>query len=286
MQLEPVPQLSIAPARPAPTTPLQIRVLVADASDDIRRQFKDDFMAADPTVAFFEAPDGRSALEILKRELIDLCLIDRKLPRADGPLLVREVQQPDLGTVFVLLSDKLISSWPEIACQIRAYEVLLKPPGPARVEKLLGVLRRMKAEARALVALESTALAAVVCRMLETTRFTLRVDVVHRGDAVLRRLGPSYDFVLLDTALPDMMGIEVAARIRAQDAQVGVIMTGRAAFPAQSFLRELGVSTYLRQPFDMFELENALHRVFGLWQPYLLSALQRSRARASSRVPA
>ncbi len=212
------------------------------------------------------------------------CLIDRTLPRVDGHLLLQQVQQPHLRTVFVLLSDKLVSSWPEIASQVRAYEVLLKPPGQARVEKLLGVLQRMKTAARVLIALENPASAAVVVRMFEAARFTLVPDVVERADVVLRRIEQSYDFVLLDTTLPDMIGIEVAARIRERDPRVGIIMTGRGAFPAESFLRELGVSAYLRQPFDALALENALHKVFGLWQPYLQSALMRSRARASARA--
>ncbi len=199
-------------------------------------------------------------------------------------LLVQQVQQPNLRTVFVLLSDKLVSSWPEIASQVRAYEVLLKPPGQARVEKLLGVLQRMKTTARVLIALENPASAAVVVRMFEAARFTLVPDVVERADVVLRRIEQSYDFVLLDTALPDMMGIEVAARLRARNPRLGIILTGRGAFPAESFLRELGVSAYLRQPFDALALDNALHKVFGLWQPYLQSVLMRSRARASARA--
>ena len=134
-----------------------------------------------------------------------------------------------------------------------------------------------------LIALENPASAAVVVRMFEAARFTLVSDVVQRADVVLRRTEQSYDFVLLDMTLPDMTGIEVAARIRERDPRLGIIMTGRGAFPAESFLRKLGVSVYLRQPFDTLALENALHKVFGLWQPYLQSALMRSRARASSR---
>jgi CheY-like chemotaxis protein len=201
-----------------------------------------------------------------------------------GTFWFSRCSSPHLRTVFVLLSDKLVSSWPEIASQVRAYEVLLKPAGQVRVEKLVGVLQRMKTPARVLIAIENQASAVVVSRMFEAARFTLIPDVVERADVVLRRIEQAYDFVLLDTALPDMMGIEVAARIRARDPRLGIIMTGRGAFPAESFLRELGVSAYLRQPFDALALENALHKVFGLWQPYLQSALMRSRARASARV--
>jgi CheY-like chemotaxis protein len=282
MQLESGFPILARPLIAASVDRVKLRALVADESEEIRRRCKDDLVAADPSITILEAVDGPSALDVLKRESIDLCLIDRTLPRVDGQLLVQQVQQ--LRTVFVLLSDKLVSSWPEIASQVRAYEVLLKPPGQARVDKLVGVLQRMKTAARVLIAMENPAAAAVVGRMFETARFTLTSDVAERADVVLRRIEQAYDFVLLDTALPDMMGIEVAARIRAQDPRLGIIMTGRGAFPAESFLRELGVSAYLRQPFDTLELENALHKVFGLWQPYLQSALMRSRARASSRA--
>jgi len=283
MQLESGFPILARPLIAASVDRVKLRALVADESEEIRRRCKDDLVAADPSITILEAVDGPSALDVLKRESIDLCLIDRTLPRVDGHLLVQQVQQPNLRTVFVLLSDKLVSSWPEIASQVRAYEVLLKPPGQARVEKLLGVLQRMKTAARVLIALENPASAAVVVRMFEAARFTLVPDVAERADAVLRRTEQSYDFVLLDMTLPDMTGIEVAARIRERDPRLGIIMTGRGAFPAESFLRQLGVSAYLRQPFDTLALDNALHKVFGLWQPYLQSALMRSRARASSR---
>ena len=283
MQLESAFPILAKPPIAASMDRVKLRVLVADTSEEIRRRCKDDLVAADPSITILEAVDGPSALDVLKRESIDLCLIDRTLPRVDGQLLVQQVQQPHRRTVFVLLSDKLVSSWPEIASQVRAYEVLLKPPGKARVDKLLGVLQKMKTPARVLIALENPASAAVVIRMFDAARFTLVPDIVERAEVLLRRIEQSYDFVLLDMTLPDMTGIEVAARIRERDPRLGIIMTGRGAFPAESFLRQLGVSAYLRQPFDTLALENALHKVFGLWQPYLQSALMRSRARASSR---
>jgi two-component system, response regulator, stage 0 sporulation protein A len=135
MQLESAFPILAKPPMAASVDRVKLRILVADASDEIRRRCKDDLVAADPSITVFEAVDGPSALDVLKRESIDLCLIDRTLPRVDGPLLVQQVQQPHLRTVFVLLSDKLVSSWPEIASQVRAYEVLLKPPGKVRVEK-------------------------------------------------------------------------------------------------------------------------------------------------------
>ena len=161
MQLESAFPILAKPPTAASVDREKLRVLVADANEEIRRRCKDDLVATDPSITVLEAVDGPSALDVLKRENIDLCLIDRTLPRVDGHLLVQQVQQPHLRTVFVLLSDKLVSSWPEIASQVRAYEVLLKPPGQARVDKLLGVLQRMKTAARVLIALENPASAAV-----------------------------------------------------------------------------------------------------------------------------
>ena len=121
----------------------------------------------------------------------------------------------------------------------------------------------MKTAARVLIALENPASAAVVSRMFETARFTLIADVVERADVVLRRIEQSDDFVLLDTALPDMMGIEVAARIRARDPRLGIIMTGKAAFQPRAFSESLACRRTFGSHLTPRELDNALHKVSG-----------------------
>jgi len=109
MQLESGFPILARPLIAASVDRVKLRALVADESEEIRRRCKDDLVAADPSITILEAVDGPSALDVLKRESIDLCLIDRTLPRVDGHLLVQQVQQPNLRTVFVLLSDKLVS---------------------------------------------------------------------------------------------------------------------------------------------------------------------------------
>lgn len=61
---------------------------------------------------------------------------------------------------------------------------------------------------------------------------------------------PAYDVVVLDLGLPDIDGLEVLRRIRAQGNAVPVIIvTARSGEEHRARSRELGVDDYLVKPF-------------------------------------
>jgi DNA-binding response OmpR family regulator len=105
--------------------------------------------------------------------------------------------------------------------------------------------------------------------LAEGLRFNLEadgydVDLVGTGEAALDRLKPDHDFdaIILDIMLPGIDGFSVAARVRAQNDHVPILMLtarGRAEDVLKGF--DSGADDYLPKPFD---LQILLARVRGL----------------------
>jgi len=91
-----------------------------------------------------------------------------------------------------------------------------------------------------------------------------RVDVVEDGESAIDRLtsGHAFDAVVLDVMLPGLDGFEVAARLRAAEQYVPILMLTARGRP-EDVLRgfEAGADDYLPKP---FELDILLARIRGL----------------------
>jgi CheY-like chemotaxis protein len=257
-----------------------LRVAVADGNDLDRAQLAAQLNAVDPMSEVIQAADGAAFLEAVTRRDPHLCFVDRKLPNVDGKALLEAVGARRNRTLFILVSDKLIPTWPEVAQHIQVYDMLLKPVQRERAESVMGSFRRMRTPARTLLAFGSVAALGITRKMLESTWFRLEVDEADRGRAAVRRAASGvYDLAIVDTALPDMTGLEAAAQIRAACKGLKLILTSPNADSAPRLLqKELGISAHLQQPFGPLELESALHDAFSLWRPYLSNALERTRA--------
>jgi DNA-binding response OmpR family regulator len=82
------------------------------------------------------------------------------------------------------------------------------------------------------------------------------VDPVHDGDAALSVLrGQQYDLVVLDLGLPDMDGMDVLGRMRAQKNAVPVlVLTARDALSDKIGGLNRGADDYMVKPFEVDEL--------------------------------
>jgi DNA-binding response OmpR family regulator len=105
--------------------------------------------------------------------------------------------------------------------------------------------------------------------LAEGLRFNLEADgyeveLVGTGEAAIERLKPDHGFdaIILDIMLPGIDGFSVAARVRAQNDHVPILMLtarGRAEDVLKGF--DSGADDYLPKPFD---LQILLARVRGL----------------------
>ena len=92
-------------------------------------------------------------------------------------------------------------------------------------------------------------------------------EVVADGDAALAAIARrSPDLLLLDIQLPGMSGLELFDRIRADSRFDGipiVFETGGGREHAQE-LRDRGIATYVKKPFDLIELVRFVKRLAPL----------------------
>ena len=74
------------------------------------------------------------------------------------------------------------------------------------------------------------------------------------GDLLRRLRSLAPDLCIIDLGLPDMDGIEVMQRVRAQSACGIIILTGRAHISDRVMGLELGADDYILKPFEPREL--------------------------------
>ena len=115
------------PAAPGPAPPGRTRVLVVDDEPSIRDLLKKTLTLADYDVD--TAPDGGTALGMLRSSEYDLLVVDLKMPGIDGLALIRQARQlrSDLPVIIVTGFSSESSAIEALNLGVASY--LLKPFG-------------------------------------------------------------------------------------------------------------------------------------------------------------
>jgi DNA-binding response OmpR family regulator len=87
------------------------------------------------------------------------------------------------------------------------------------------------------------------------------VDVRHAGQSGLAAAAGGYDAVVLDLMLPDIDGLEVCRRLRAQSDVPVLMLTARGEDTDRIVGLELGADDYLPKPFNPRELQARLKAI-------------------------
>jgi DNA-binding NarL/FixJ family response regulator len=280
---EAAPQPTSIPDEPAFAAG-HLRVLVADSVASDRFALGAILRRIEPTIEILEAPNGAVAERLLRERNVDIGFIDRRLPGFDGREVQNWASTSDNRSMFVLVSDRLVPKWSEIATLINAYEVMLKPFNESHVENLLKVFWRLNRSADVLLVDRSRTARKIIRDMLERTRFNFRVDETDTGANALRAVKASaFDIVLVDAGVDGGMGAEAACRVARDAPGSKVVLIGGADMrTSRSALTQFDLSGFILKPFDGAVLESALHDVLKLWRPYRLNAQMRAAAPAAA----
>lgn len=280
---EAAPQPTWLPDEPAVAAG-RLRVLVADSVASDRFSLGAILRRIEPTIEILEAPNGAVAERLLRERSVDIGFIDRRLPGFDGREVQNWASTSDRRSMFVLVSDRLVPKWSEIATLINAYEVMLKPFNESHVENLLKVFWRLNRSADVLLVDRSRTAREIIRDMLERTRFDFRVDETDTGANALRAVKASaFDIVLVDAGVDGGMGAEAACRVARDAPGSKVVLIGGADMRTSRLaLTQFDLSGFILKPFDGAVLESALHDVLKLWRPYRLNAQMRAAAPAAA----
>ncbi len=90
------------------------------------------------------------------------------------------------------------------------------------------------------------------------------VDVIDNGvDGLARARAGAYDLIVLDLMLPQLDGLEVCRRLRAEGAQTPILMlTAKSAEVDRVLGLEIGADDYLTKPFSIRELLARVKAIF------------------------
>ncbi|MCJ2016611.1 MULTISPECIES: response regulator [unclassified Methylobacterium] len=253
-----------------------IRVVIADCDAGRRAALGDVVQRFDPTAVIDEATSGQALCDIFLRHRPTLAFVGLQLEDLSGPEAVAVARRAGAEPpCLVLVANRVLAQWQEIATSLGAYEVLKTPLDPSHIEQLLHANARRRAPTRALLACSSPAGRSAISRVVARSGFTIELDETDDGRHALKLLKlAAYDFAFIDVKLTGIDGLELACQIQPLGlaTRITLLTTSEPESVAQAG-RYFGVDAVLRMPFYARDIDLALHNALGLRRPYLLNAL-------------
>jgi DNA-binding NtrC family response regulator len=193
------------------------------------------------------APDGPSALELVRRNPYDVALLDFKMPGMNGLELYREVKKLRAGTVAIIISAYTNNTTRDEAIGAGAWQVLAKP---VDLTNLLGLV-------------DDADLCATLWDVLREKGY--RVCLSNNANAAADRVREQvYSVVLIDMQLPDGNGSDVFHTVRDANPQAHtIVITGHPrelGGLVEQVIKE-GADAVCYKPFDVPALLSILDRL-------------------------
>jgi two-component system, NtrC family, response regulator HydG len=233
-------------------------ILVVDDDVDTCRNLSD--ILTDLGYRVDMAPDGPSALELVRRNAYDVALLDYKMPGMDGLRLYREIKRLRAGTVAIVVTAYASGTTTDEALGAGAWQML---PKPVDFPKLLGFVDEAMGQPLVLVVDDDHDLCANLWDLLRERGF--RVCLAHdERDARDRLKDATYKAVLIDMKLPTGDGTTVYRLVREANPQARtIVITGHRAETDQQVqqLLQEGADAVCYKPFEVPKLLAALKQL-------------------------
>lgn len=230
-------------------------LLVVDDDADTCRNLSDILTDLDYEVD--TAPDGPTALRMLRQKAYDVALLDYKMPGMDGLTLYREIKKLRSGTVAIVVTAYASGTTREEALAAGAWQVL---PKPVDFPRLLRLVEEALDQPLVMIVDDDPDLCAALEDLLRERGY--RVCVAHdQGEAQRHLSDQSFRVVLIDMRLPEGDGSTVYHLVRENSPQARtVLITGFRSETDEIVRRVLneGADAVCYKPFDVPQLLKTL----------------------------
>jgi DNA-binding NtrC family response regulator len=161
----------------------------------------------------------------------------------------------------------------ELARTLRAYEFLFKPFKPDKIETIVKTYRRLSEPVGILVVDASSAVRAVIRKVLDDSIFRVGVEDAPDGEAALARCrAGGIGIVFLDCNMPGLDALATLDRLIAHDRRIKVVMmSGQCSDDRELDALMRGAIAFLRKPFHPSDVDAVLHDLYGVRSPNLTS---------------
>lgn len=233
-------------------------VLVVDDDEDTCRNLSD--ILSDLGYEVDTAPDGPSALELVRRRAYDVAILDYRMPGMDGLTLYREIRKMRSGTVAIVVTAYSGHTTPEETLAAGVWQVLAKP---VDFQHLLGLLNEAVGQPLVLIVDDDQDLCANLWDLLRDRGY--RVSLAHDADEAARHLNDTpFQAVLIDVRLPQDDGTAVLKAVQQINPEARtLVITGYPAEADRIVKRMLdeGADAVCYKPFDVPNLLQTLEQL-------------------------
>ncbi len=240
---------------------MEKKILLVDDELKIREMFYELFSLRGYKI--ITAPGGEEGIEILKKEKLDLVLLDIKMQTIDGIETLRRIREFDSKTKIIMLTALEDSELDRQARLNGATGLMRKSWGVLTISKIVNSLLEENLEfseekKRILIADDEPE----VCSLLNDflTKKGFKTSVANSGEAALEKIKQENPaIVLLDINMPGMDGLMTLKKIKEIGSGIGIIViTGMADTNIAEQAMQLGVYDYIVKPVNFNYLEFCL----------------------------
>jgi DNA-binding NarL/FixJ family response regulator len=200
-----------------------------------------------------------------------MAFIDVHMPRMSGMDALWAARIGGNKTFVTLITGRSNERCVELARKLDAYELLIKPFGKDDIESIARTYRLISSPMRVLLVDDSPTFLRIMRRVLDSSVFHLDISEERRGAAALERAAAEpFDIVLLDINMPGLNGLQTLAQFKRVRPDSKVVMISAEQDPAlERAALSFGAAALMHKPLFTTEIDDVIHRLFGLRSPKL-----------------
>ena len=245
------------------------KILIADDSLSVHRLIRSGIPTEYYThiVSAFDGVECLKALDIG----VDLAFIDVHMPKMGGLDALCAARISGNKTFVTLISGRHTKHCIDLAHKLDAYEFLIKPFSRDDIETIVRNFQHISNPMKVLLVEDSPIIIRILHKVLANSIFRLNIEEARTGRAAVERCSAeAFDIVFLDASVRGLNGYETLARLQqAYPTTKVVVISADRHVLSESEAINRGATAVVYKPFFPTEIDDVLHRIFGLKSPKL-----------------